>query len=81
MRASDIKKGEIYKLKDNPEYPYIKVICVVPAESGPFVGFERIHEQNQKKNYITIKCYHLLRKNDEDGYTRYYRPRDIVKGD
>ncbi len=81
MRAKDINKGEIYRLKDSPRYGYIKVICVVPAKSGHFVGFERIHEQIQKKPYITVKCFHIIRKNDEDGYTRYFRPRDIVKGD
>ncbi len=81
MKACDIKKGEIYRLKDNLEYPYIKVIAVVPAKSREYVGFERIHPQIQKKNYITIKCYHLMRKNEDVGLIRYFRPRDIVKGD
>ena len=69
MRACDIQIGEYYRLKDSPDYGYIKPLRVLAKD-----------DDENPKDYIIVRCEHTVSKNDSFGFNRYFRPRDIIKG-
>ena len=68
MNPKKIEIGKYYRLKDTPDYGYVKAIQVL-----------NIHELDKTKNYLIVKCEHTVCKNDTVGFIRYFRPRDIVE--
>jgi len=68
MRTQDIIIGEYYRLANSPHYGYIKPIKILKAK-----------DRNNPKNYDIVKCEHSVYKNDNYGFIRCFRPRDIIK--
>lgn len=81
MRAKDIKQGEIYRLKDQPNYGYIKVICVLKPKERLFFkdldGFYRFEKNDLNK--IVVKAMLSTSKDFEFGFIRSFLPREIIK--
>jgi len=68
MRPQDIVIGKSYRLKDTPDYGFVKALRVL-----------NIKEINKTKNYLVVECEHTVQKNDTCGFKRYFRPRDIIE--
>ena len=68
MRHQDLVLGDYYRLKSTPNYSYIKPLEILKPKQGM-----------NPHNYIIVKCMHVLSKWEKSGYTRYFRPRDIIK--
>ena len=68
MRVKDFVVGESYRFKDHPHYGYAKCVKILRAKEG-----ENIHP------YAVIKCAHIISKNDNMGFVRYFRPRDLIR--
>ena len=68
MRAQDIIIGKTYRLKDTPDYSYIRPLQVL-----------NIKEIDKTKNFLVVKCEHTVGRNDTAGFIRYFRPRDIIE--
>ncbi|MCK4422680.1 MAG: hypothetical protein KAV18_01260 [Candidatus Omnitrophica bacterium] len=66
MRPQDIVIGKSYRLKDSPDYGYIKVVELLKPRQGV-----------NKHNYFIVKSEHSVRENDTMGFVRYFRPRDL----
>ena len=68
MRAKDLVLFEHYRLKSTPKYGWIKVLRILPP-----------HKDVNTKPYIVVECEHTVNKGDLMGFTRYFKPIDIVK--
>jgi len=68
VQPNKIIIGKYYCLKDHPDYSYVKALRVM-----------NIKEIDKTKNYLVVKCEHVVSKNDPWGFIRYFRPRDIVE--
>ncbi len=68
MRPQDIKIGEYYRFREHPHYSYAKAIEVIPSKTGI-----------NTKTYKIVKCEHVVNKNDNMGFVRYFRPIDLIK--
>lgn len=68
MRVQDIIIGEYYRLKDTPNYSWIKPLEILKPKQAP-----------NTNNYIIVKCEHTVDKNDTFGFIKYYRPNIIIK--
>lgn len=68
MRAKDIIIGEHYRLKNSPDYGWIKPIEILKPKQYP-----------NPYNYIVVKCEHTVSKDDTFGFVRYFKPVDIIK--
>ena len=73
MRIQDIKVGEYYRLKNTG------------GEYCQYYGWVKVLEVNKKgqwnspdKSKSLVKCQHTVDKNDTVGFTRYFRPMDLV---
>jgi hypothetical protein len=68
MRPQDIKIGEHYRFKTDPHYGFAKAIKVLKAK-----------QDENTNTYAVVKCEHTVNKGDKFGFTRYFRPCDLVK--
>jgi len=68
MRIKDIKIGEIYVLKDQIKYTFIRPVEILKPM------------QNENTNsYTVVKCEHFLHKDDTCGLIKYFKPCDICE--
>lgn len=69
MRLGSIVKGEWYHLKDNPAYPWIKVLDTLP----PYKGVNRTSS-------TLIKCFHSssATPSEDFGLIRYFKAAQIT---
>lgn len=70
MRPQDIKIGETYRLRSSPRYGFVKALQVLKAKEHP-----------NTHSYAVVKCEHTVNRSEEFGYTRYFRPVDMIKAD
>jgi hypothetical protein len=68
MRPQDIKIGEWYRLRANPDYSYVKAIEVLKAK-----------QKENTNSYAVVKCEHCVYDTDVCGFVRYFRPCDMIK--
>ena len=68
MRPQDIIIGESYRFRAHPHYGYAKAIQVLKGK-----------EAENTNTYAVVKCEHTVYKNDDFGFTRYFRPSDLIK--
>lgn len=73
MRIQDIKVGEYYRLKNTggeycQYYGWVKVIEI----------YKKGQWNSPDKSKSLVKCQHTVNKNDIVGFTRYFRPMDLV---
>ena len=68
MRPQDIKVGQFYRLKDTPDYGYVKALKVLRPKEG-----------ENTKTYTVVKCEHTVYKGDLLYFIRFFRPCDMVK--
>ena len=68
MRSKDIIIGNFYRLKDTPDYSWIKAIEILKPREYP-----------NTKNYTVVKCEHRVNKDDVFGFIRYFKPMNILK--
>lgn len=80
MRACDINRGCIYRLKSSPNYGYIKVFCVLkPKETLTYKAFDGSYRTDtNKNNFIIVRCAHSSNQDFSFYLIRDFRPRDIV---
>ena len=68
MRSKDIEIGKYYRLKNSPEYGYIKIISILNPREG-----------ENTNNFIVVKCEHTVMKGDLFGFIRYFKPCNIIR--
>ena len=73
MRIQDIKVGEYYRLKNTggeycQYYGWVKVIEI----------YKKGQWNSPDKSKSLVKCQHTVDKHDTVGFTRYFRPMDLV---
>jgi hypothetical protein len=79
VRTQDIEIGRYYRLRDSPDYGYVKVLEIVrPVKKSSFAFKMRTLEERSIKG-VVVKCEHTIHKNDSFGFIRYFRPTDLVK--
>ena len=76
MRIQDIKVGNWYRLKNTSEeycnyYGWIKVLDI----------FKKGDHRSPNKSKSLIKCQHVVNRNDNCGFIRYFSSSDIVNTD
>lgn len=68
MRTQDIVIGDHYRLRDSPNYGYVKAMEILKPKQKP-----------NTNNYLVVKVEHTVNKNDLFGFIRYFKPADIIK--
>jgi hypothetical protein len=67
MRPQDIKIGEYYRHCNAPSY-YVKVLEILKPKQGV-----------NTKTYTIVRCEFSMRKIDNTGLIKYFRPCDLVR--
>jgi hypothetical protein len=68
MKHTDIVIDNYYRLKDTPNYTWVKVLRILKPK-----------ELSKEKNYYTVKCEHVIQKDDNCGFIRYFKLKDLAK--
>jgi hypothetical protein len=78
MKADKIKIGKFYRLKDNPNYGYVRPIEIIRPGTWQMKEFAR--KQGVKPfKFIVVKCEHVIDKDDTTGFIRYFRATEIIE--
>jgi hypothetical protein len=78
MNANKIKIGEVYRLKDSPNYSYIRPIEIFRPNTWQMDKMAK--EQGVKPfRFIVVKCEHTVNKDDTVGFIRYFRLDEIIE--
>lgn len=81
MRTQDIKIGEYYRHRTNPNYAYakaIKVLKPIKTKCNRKYAYDRTEEE-KNITYTLVKCEWTITKDDTFGFIKYFRPCDLVK--
>jgi hypothetical protein len=79
VRTQDIEIGRYYRLRDSPDYGYVKALEILRPVPQHSSTFKMRNEVERSIKCIVVKCKHTIYKNDCFGFIRYFRPTDLVK--
>lgn len=68
MRPQDIVINKHYRLRDSPNYGYVKAIEILKPKTS-----------RNPQTYTVVMCEHTVNKNDLIGFMRIFRPGDLIK--
>jgi hypothetical protein len=78
MRADKIEIGKIYRLKDSPNYTYVKPVEIFKPDTWQMKELARKNDIKPFR-YIVVKCEHTIDKDDTTGFIRYFLPDNIIE--
>ena len=81
LRHTDIKQGEIYRLKSSPKYGFVKVLCVLkPKQTLFYKSCEGdFRADKNESSIIIVRCIHSANKCFGFGLIRDFKPKEIIK--
>lgn len=68
MNSKNIKIGQFYRLKNSPNYGYVKPIEILKPKQGENIN-----------NYTVVKCEHVVQTGNNTGFVRCFRLSDIIE--
>lgn len=68
MTFNQIQIGELYRLRDQPNYCFAKAIEKLPARTG-----------TNTSNKSVIKCLWSIDKNFDFALIKHFSPKDLIK--
>jgi hypothetical protein len=80
VKADKIEIGKTYRLKDSPNYGYVKPTEIIRPGTWQM---KRLAEKEKIKlvRFIVVRCEHTVGKNDTVGFIRYFRPVNLIECD
>jgi hypothetical protein len=78
MNVNKIEVGKVYRLKDTPNYTYVRPVEIIRPNTWQM---DKMAKEMSKKpfRFIVVKCEHVVNKDDTAGFIRYFRPVDIIE--
>jgi hypothetical protein len=78
VNAAKIEIGKFYRLKDTPNYTYIKPLEIIKPGTWQMKELAKSKDIKPFK-FIVVKCEHIVYKDAAMGFIRYFKPADIIE--
>lgn len=68
MNSKTAKIGNYYRLKDSPNYSWVKILEIRQPK-----------KDWNTTSYVVAKCEHTVHKNDKIGFIKYFKLSDLIE--